>query len=524
MYRFIAASLICILVLSLPGGCRKASIPQDTLVIGQASEPRSLDPHTATGNSDFRICAQIYDGLVTFGDDDLEIRPSLATDWEISDDGLTYHFELKQDVRFHDGTPFNADAVVFNFNRILDPKHPYHHTGPFPLSFFFEHIENVVAVNEYEIRFELSKPFAPFLSNLAYPTGYIVSPGAVRTHEESFGRNPVGTGPFRFERWDSQRMVKLKRNPDFHGLKPELTDVYFRPLTDDNARLTEILAGGCDIIMEVPPDMIAFFRDHSEMNVVEAIGPHLWFLVLNSRDSIFNDRRARQAINYAIDKENLVKHLLQETATIPNGPIPQAFTWAHDSSLQPYPHNPGKARQLFQKAGYQGETLTLLAPESGSGMLAPLAMASAIQADLNKIEIDVEIESYEWNTYLAKVNSGLEDTADMAEMAWMTNDPDTLPYLALRSDAMPAQEGFNSGYYENKKVDSLLEKARESIDRQERARLYHEVQKIVHEDAPWAFVASWRQNAVVHDRVRQFNLQPSFLFRLETVHKREVDP
>jgi len=157
--------------------------------------------------------------------------------------------------------------------------------------------------------------------------------------------------------------------------------------------------------------------------------------------------------------------------------------------------------------------------EGGSGMLDPVAMGTAIQADLQAVGLKVNIETYEWNTFLGEVNPGLEGKADMAEMAWMTNDPDTLPFLALRTEAWPDKGGFNSGYYSNPKVDELLEAARASTDQSERARLYQEMQTIVQEDAPWVFVANWKQNAVTSDRVGSFSLQPSFFLLLNNVDK-----
>ena len=152
-------------------------------------------------------------------------------------------------------------------------------------------------------------------------------------------------------------------------------------------------------------------------------------------------------------------------------------------------------------------------------MLDPVAMGTAIQADLQAVGMKVKIETYEWNTFLGKVNPGLQGKASMAEMAWMTNDPDTLPFLALRTEAMPEQGGFNSGYYSNAKVDELLENAREETNQEERARLYKEMQEIVQEDAPWVFVANWKQNAVTKASVEDFKLQPSFFLMLQDVKK-----
>jgi peptide/nickel transport system substrate-binding protein len=146
-------------------------------------------------------------------------------------------------------------------------------------------------------------------------------------------------------------------------------------------------------------------------------------------------------------------------------------------------------------------------------------MGAAIQADLQAVGFTVKIETYEWNTFLGRVNPGLEGKADMAEMAWMTNDPDTVPYLTLRTDAMPDKGGFNSGYYSNPEVDKRLEQARKSTDQAERGKLYGEVQALVHEDAPWLFVANWKQNAVTTAIVEGFKLQPSFLLDLRSVAK-----
>jgi peptide/nickel transport system substrate-binding protein len=152
-------------------------------------------------------------------------------------------------------------------------------------------------------------------------------------------------------------------------------------------------------------------------------------------------------------------------------------------------------------------------------MLAPVQMALAIQADLLEVGIRASIETYEWNSYLARINAGLEGLGHMAEMAWMTNDPDTLPYLALRSTAIPEQGGFNSGYYRNTEVDRLIEAARVATERERRAALYRELARLVHHDLPWAVVASWRQNVVAQAQVRGFRLQPSFFLLLGETYK-----
>lgn len=517
--RIVAAAALATGLTLAGTGAALAQTPPNVLVVGQIAEPKSLDPATVTAVNDFRILMNIYDGLVRYRDGTLEVEPALAESWTISDDGTTYTFKLRDGVSFHDGSPLTAEAVKFNFDRMLDEEHPYYHTGPFPLSFFFSAIDAVEAPDERTVVFTLNEPYAPFLSNLAYPTGLIVSPDAVRGHDEDFGRNPSGTGPFRFAEWESNAKVVVVRNDDYWGDAPSLEAVVFRPITDANTRVAEMLSGGLDLMVEVPPDNVARFADDPGFNVHEQAGPHVWFLILNAKEGPMADKRVRQAVNYAIDKKSLVENVLQGTAEVAAGPTPPAFSWAYNDSLEPYPYDPDKARALIRKAGAEGAELTFYVTEGGSGMLDPISMGSAIQADLAEVGFDVTIETYEWNTFLGKVNPGLEGKADMAEMAWMTNDPDTLPYLALRTEAWPENDGFNSGYYSNPEVDKLLEAARRSTDQAERARLYKEMQEIVQDDAPWAFIANWKQNAVTSDRVSGFKLQPSFFLLLNGVAK-----
>src|SRR5690606_16313976 len=174
----LATSLLGVVVVAAraPGASRP---PADTLLVGLSAEPRSLDPHTTTASSDFRVLINVYEGLARFAPGTLTPEPALAEEWQVSKAGTSYTFRLKRGVRFHDGAPLDAAAVKFNFDRMLDEHHPYHHTGPFPLAFFFESVQRVRVVDPMTVRFELDAAFAPLLANLAYPTGLLVSPRAV---------------------------------------------------------------------------------------------------------------------------------------------------------------------------------------------------------------------------------------------------------------------------------------------------------------------------------------------------------
>lgn len=519
MRRLFRAALTAIaLAIAGPAMPSLAQTPPNVLIVGQIAEPQSLDPHTVTATNDFRILVNIYDGLVRYKDGTLEVEPALAESWTISDDGKTYRFKLRQGIKFHDGSDFNAEAVKFNFDRMLKADHPFYNTGPFPLSFNFSSIEAVNAIDPATVEFKLKEPFAPFLSNLAYPTGLIVSPKAVKKYGKEFGRHPSGTGPFKFAEWQSGQRVVVERNSDYWDGAPALEAIVFRPITDPNTRVAEMMAGGLDVMVEVPPDNLATFKQDGNFAVTEQAGPHVWFTILNAKTGPFADKKVRQAANYAVNKKALVDNVLQGSATVAAGPIPPAFNWVEDKT-EPYPYDPEKAKALLAEAGVTNPEITFYVTEGGSGMLDPITMGAAIQADLQAVGFKVKIETYEWNTFLGRVNTGLDGKADMAEMAWMTNDPDTVPYLTLRTDALPDKGGFNSGYYSNSQLDTLLEKARTSTDQTERGKLYGKVQAIVHDDAPWLFVANWKQNAVTTAAVKGFKLQPSFLLHLKNVTK-----
>lgn len=522
-------------------GCERVRPPAQTLVVAQAAEPRSLDPQVTTALNDFRILVNLFEGLVRYRPGTLEPAPGLAESWQVSEDGRVYTFKLRAGVRFHDGSRFDAEAVRFNFMRMLDPKHPYHDTGPFPLAFFFDAIESVEVLAPLRVRFRLKEPFAPFLSNLAYPAGLIVSPAAVRRWGDAVGRHPSGTGPFRFGDWRSGERVRLVRFDGYHGpndaneRKTRAADgpagtglvqtLIFRPITDPMTRVAELLAGGVDLALELSPDNVAAFRERPGFQVLEEVGPHLWFLILNTRDGPLSDLRVRRALNLAIDTRVITDDVLRRTAVPAAGAVPAAFDWAHDPALRPDRQDLPAARALLAEAGFGDGAdakplrLNFLVPRGGSGMLAPLAMATAIQGDLARVGIQTEIQSYEWNAYLARVNNGLDGESDMAAMAWMTNDPDTLPYLALRCEATPEQGGFNSGHYCNPRVDALIEQARRETDRAARGRLYCALSRLVSEDAPWVVIGSWRQNLVARAEITGLRLEPSFFLRLEQVAK-----
>jgi peptide/nickel transport system substrate-binding protein len=490
-------------------GAPDAMAAAKTLVVGLVAEPTSMDPGQLTDINSMRVLSSVYDTLVRFKEGSFTQEPGLATAWKMSPDGLVYTFTLRKNVKFHDGTPFDAEAVKFTYDRLLDPKHPYAETGPFPFaSFYYGAIKEVTVVDPSTVRFTLKQPFSPLLNNLTLNTGRIVSPAAVKKYGKEFASHPVGTGPFTFVSWDKNVRIVLDANPAYWGGAPKLDRLVFRPLVEEQTRVTELLSGGVDFIVDVPPDNVAQVRKDAKLTYFEQPGPHIWWVTLNTEKKPFSDVRVRRAVNFAVNRDAIAGDLLKKTATAAIGPIPPSITWAFTDQVTKYPYDPARAKKLLAEAGYpNGFPAVFWIPESGSGMQSPKTMAQAIQADLAAVGITASIQTFEWGAYLNKYGKGLGQDADMGAMSFMLDPGDPGPMLSLVIDG---KGGFRGGAYANPEVDKLLAEASRVVDLKKRGDLYRQVQKLVVDDAPWIFVDNAVQNAAGAKKVAGFKLHPSF--------------
>ncbi len=490
-----------------------------TIVVGLQAEPVTLDPHQVTDYNTNRAVDPMFERLVRFKDESTELEPGLAEKWDISADGLIYRFTLRSGVTFHDGTAFDADAVVFSILRQIDPNHPYHDTGEFAYAeFTFGAVDTVRALDPQTVEIVLKEPYAPFLANMAIQSASIVSPAAVEKYGRDFSKNPVGTGPFRFVEWKPGIEVILERNPNWWGGQPQVERLIFRPIVEDRTRLTEFEAGSIDFIVNIPPDDLPRLRQSPNVTVLEQPGMHVWYLVFNCRKEPFNKKEVRQAVNYAINKEAIVNELLKGTGVLAKGPLPPVV-WGYTEDVMQYDYNPERAKELLAQAGYpNGFKVTFWVPESGSGMQQPKAMGAAIQADLRAVGIEAEIQTFEWGTYLDKVLGDPEQLPELFQLSWIgdNGDPDNFLYILLSGDAWPPA-GFNLGYYKNEEVDALLREARRINDRAQRERLYQQALKLLVEDAPWAWVDHETQIVAMKNFIRGFKLHPTGVFRFHNV-------
>ncbi|GLW11253.1 hypothetical protein Misp01_63810 [Microtetraspora sp. NBRC 13810] len=352
---------------------------------------------------------QLYDGLTRYdlkqADKSPQIVPGLATSWDTSPDGRTWTFHLRQGVTFTDGTPFDADAVIFGFDRLLKKDSPsYYPAAAGAAGLWTGQIKSYEKVDDRTVRITTPQPSGHLLTDLTFLT--FPSPTAVGKYgNQGFALHPVGTGPFRFSSLQPGQQLVLLPNKDYWGGAPKLGKLVLRPVPDPGARTVALRSGEVNWIEYPSPDDIESLTS-AGYSLLANDYDHLWYCTFDQAKKPWNDVRVRQAANYAIDRKSIAGDLLKGTAAPAYQHAPAA-TEAYDAANDVYSYDPAKARSLLAEAGVAGGfTTTLAVPTGGSGNLIPVPIATALQAQLAKIGIDVRIQKVEWSALLADLNAG----------------------------------------------------------------------------------------------------------------------
>ncbi|MBM7585469.1 peptide/nickel transport system substrate-binding protein [Bacillus pakistanensis] len=499
--------LVAMLVLSAcSGGNQSSTESKDnlseeekyggTLIFGRGADSIGLDPINVTDGESIRVTHNIFETLFEY-DHNLELKPKLATDYKTSEDGLTWTFTLREGVKFHDGTDFNAKAVVFNFERWMDPNNPYHKGDFFYYPFLYggfkgdeNHlIEHVKATDEYTLEIKLKRKTAPFLSYLAISMFGIASPAAIEKYGEKINEHPVGTGPFKFKEWKRNDTITLEKNPDYwmEG-KPYLDQVIYQVIPENSSRLTALQSGEIDILDGLNPSDTRVVESTEGMGLLKRPSFNIGYMAFNMEKEPFDHPKVRKAINMAINKKEMVDAFYNGLAEVATSPLPPSL-WGHHDGLKKYEYNVEEAKKLLAEAGFEdGYKTTLYTMSNPRPYLPePMKIAESIQSDLSKIGIEAEIVTYEWATYLDKTSAGEHD---MALFGWtgVMADPDNFlyPNLSKTNTAKPAN---NRAFYKSDKFTQLITEARETLDQEKRMELYKEAQELFQEDAPWAMLA-----------------------------------
>jgi peptide/nickel transport system substrate-binding protein len=467
-------------------GCGDRASPPDpgTINVIVRQSPTNFDPRVGTDEVSQRVHELVYSRLMV-NDEHLRVSPGLAARLD-NPDPLTYIAHLRHGVQFHDGHELTSRDVVYTFTSFLDPDFISPRKGAYQM------LQRVAALDDYTVAFKLKAPFGSFPIQLVMP---IVPFGA----GDSLRTFPIGTGPYRFVRYVTDEQVELSAFEGYWDGLPLNTGVVLRIIPDETMRALELRKGTMDVsVNDVSPDIAYELQRRAGLHIAEAQGVDYAYIGLNIRDAVLADKRVRQAIAYAVDRDAIVKYLRRGLATPAVGVL-SPVTWAFEPDVRQFEHNPGEAKRLLDQAGYPDP--------DGDGPLPRLRLslktstdeffrlqAAVIQQDLRLAGIDVDVRSYEFATFYADVLAG---NVQMYTLQWVgVTDPDMLRRLYHSSQVPP--NGFNRNYYNNPDVDRLLDLAATAVTDEDRRKYYSAVQKIVADDVP--YVSLWYKTNIAVTR------------------------
>lgn len=470
--------------------------PKDggTLKIVTLSDATSLDPHFITNIPSANVLYQkVYETLVTF-DEDMNIVPKLAKEVEQIDD-VTWQFTLNSGIKFHDGTPFNAEAVKTTFDRLLDPE-----TGS-PQRDKVSMIKEVKVVDDTTVHLILSEPYAPILSILSSQEASIISPKVINEDEDSLAKHPVGTGPFSFESWESGNAITLNKNEDYWGTPAKVDKVVFEVIPEDATRLAMIETGEAHISDNVPVSELDRIKNSDNLNLTRTEGLAVEYVGFNTQKAPFDNVELRKAVSHAIEREAIINGIYNNVGTLANVTMsPNVF--GYTDKVQPYEYDINKAKDLVKKSGVNPDTeITLIT----SDRKERISMAEVIQSQLKGIGLKVNIQVLEYGAYIEMVDSGKHD---MFIGGWgnATGDGDYNQYNLFHSDSFGSPG--NHFYYSNPEVDKIIETARKEPNEEKRKELYEQAQTIEKEDAVAIPIRNYENLAVYGNNVKDFWLSP----------------
>ncbi len=479
------------------------------LRIGIGIDADTLFPASGTTTTIFNIMRFMYEPLFTV-DAHGKIRPLLATGYNVSSDGLVYTIKLRKGVRFQDGTPFNATAVKFTFEKLLDPKIVV------PMRAYFKEIKEIKIIDPYTVQFILKYPYAPFISTLAMEATGIISPTSYAKLGSKAGKEPygLGTGPYEFAQWVRGEKIVLKRNPNYWRGKPYFDEIVFYVVPDAQTREAKLLSGELDLIIQPPSADIKRLESQPHIVVLKTLSTRVMYIGINCQYGPLKDKRVRQALNYAVDKDALIKDVLfglgeKMDSTLPNFSI----GYRH---LHPYNYDLQKAKELLKEAGYdENHKLKLILYTPVGRYLFDKEVAEAIGQYLREAGIDVEVKPIaDWPTYVHMVLQPLNETKlQLFLLGWAPTVPDPHYYLYQRfhSTQWPPH-GFNDMFYKNSEVDKLLDEGVRTADPSLRDKIYANASALIWDDAPNIFLYL-QYFVVVHtDRLQGVTLLPYEMF------------
>jgi len=506
-------------VLASPG---EDPAPGDWLVRAMMDEPGTLNPVTATDIYAELVDSLVMESLLELDIDTQELKPLLAQTWEISPDKLTYTFHLRKDVRWQDGKPFTADDVIYTLQKIMDPKVDAAHSR----IYYIDCIE-YKKLDDYTVFFRWRQPYFKALEILGTSPMLIVPKHILDDNTDfnkhPFGRNIVGTGPYKFVKWETGKRIELVRNENYWGKKPYPDRIVFKIITNEDVALQAFKQGEIDTVSLTPTQWTKqtnYPEFYQKANKIAYDYPQFGYIGWNLRRAPFDDKRVRTAMTLLLNREAILKNIMFCMGKVVSGPF-YINTPYYDQTIKPLPYDPEQAKKILDQAGWSDHNGDGVRDQDGkdfrfeflmpSGNQDTEKIATIYKEDLAKAGIIMEIRQLEWAVFLQNIQ---DHKFDASTLGWAM-DFDTDPYQIWHSSMADVKGSSNHVGYKNPEVDQLIEQGRVEFDRNKRALIYHQIHKIIAQDQPYTFLFTPKARIAVNKRFRNvvpYTLRPIFKF------------
>jgi peptide/nickel transport system substrate-binding protein len=525
--------LVCVFAF-LGAGPALAATPKKggTLVYGRGGDSVGLDPAYETDGNSFMICDNILEALVFYKDESTALEPGLATSWEISPDGLTYTFKLRKGVKFHDGTAFNADAVVFSIGRMMKSRNvkfsgkgweiPKQERPPeYWVSMGMDDtVDLIEATDEYTVVFKLKKVQAPFIANMGMDFADIISPTAFIKDPKAFVRNPVGTGPFKFVKWVKDDRINLEANKEYwdKAKGPYLDKLIFRVIPENSVRFLELRAGSITMMDFPNPADIEMARKDPKLQIISQPGMNIGYLGFNHKKELWKNLKLRLAVAHAINRKAIVDKIYQGMGEVAKNGIPPTM-WGYNKDVPGYAYDVALAKKYLAEAGYpDGKglpeitlwSMPVARPYNPEGLKVGVAMIG----DLGKVGIAARIVSYDWGTYLKRQREQGQDM-DLFQLGWTGDNGDPDNFLAVLFDGM--ESAAVRTQWQNEAFHKMMDEGRTTVDQGKRAEIYKKAQQLMYDECPILPIAHSIVISPAVKKVQNFKLHPTNSVRMRSV-------
>ena len=515
-----------------PGGSREKSKVQpagetaldsepvegDWLIYHLSAEPATLNPITATDAYEGIINnGKIYETLIERNNETLELDPLLAESWEISEDKLTYTFKIREGIKWHDGTPFTSEDVVFSYNTIMNPK-----VDSPQLRAYYQEIRDVKAIDDLTVEFTYAKPYflaLEFCGGMPIVPKHIFDKGDFNTNPA--GRDPIGTGPYKFVRWTTGRDIVVDKNPDYWGEKPKINKIVFKIITDSTVSFQILkreeldVSGLTPIQWERQTNSPSFNENYDKLSYFT---PNYSYIGWNSKRPYFADKQVRTALTHLVNRELILDKILYNLGAIVTNPF-YINSPEYDKSIDPYPYDPQKAEELLKEADWIDHDGDGIRDKDGvkfafeflipGGSETGEKIATILKEELDNMGIQMDIRKTEWAVFTTRLN---ERNFDAVTLAWSMG-VESDPYQIWSSTQ--AEKGSNFIGFKNEQADKLIEEARTEFDRDKRQELYRKFAEIIHEEQPYTFLFCRKSTVAVNKRFENVVVYPLGIDLLE---------